>query len=133
MGFKETISKKYADAYYKKYGDRITQVQGHVLSVKITTKTILWMFNIFTADIVIKLDRTKSVVRCQYKVKKWFKMPGFMNLSQGHSVIVQGIKGKKGKENSDVISVVNIRNLTNKSDLIKVDQKIKKVQQRQYR
>ncbi|MEG0370661.1 MAG: hypothetical protein RR515_01365 [Clostridium sp.] len=131
MGFKETISKKYADSYYKKYGDRITQVQGHILSVKISTKTILWVFNILTADVVVKLDRTKAVARCQYKIKKWFKKPNFMALSQGHSVIIQGIKGVRGKENSDLVSIVNIRNLTTKGDLIKVDQKIKKIQQRQ--
>ncbi|MEF9951818.1 MAG: hypothetical protein RR840_00275 [Clostridium sp.] len=131
MGFKETIAKKYADTYYKRYGDRITQVQGHILSVKITTKSFLGIFNILTADIVVKLDRNKAIARCQYKVKKWFKKPSFMNLSQGHSVIVQGVKGKRGKENSDLISVVNIRNLTTKGDLVAVDQKIKKVQQRQ--
>lgn len=131
MGFKDTLAKKYADSYYTKYGDRITQVQGHILSVKVTTKTILWIFNILTADIVVKLDRNKSVARCQYKVKKWFKKPSFMNLSQGHSVIIQGLKGKKGKENSDLISVVNIRNMTTKGDLVKVDQPVKKVQQRQ--
>lgn len=133
MGFKETIAKRYADSYYKKYGDRITQVQGRILSVKVTTKTILWVFNILTADVVVKLDRNKPVSRCQYKIRKWFKKPSFMNLSQGHSVIVQGIKGKKGKEDSDVISIANIRNLTTKQDLVKVDQPVKKVQQRQYR
>lgn len=133
MGFKETIAKKYADSYYKKYGDRITQVQGRILSVKVTTKTILWVFNILTADVVVKLDRTKAVSRCQYKIKKWFKKPTFMNLAQGHSVVVQGIKGKKGKEDRDVISIANIRNLTTKQDLVEVDQPIKKVQQRQYR
>lgn len=131
MGFKETLSKKYADSYYQKYGDRITQVQGHVLSVKVTKKTILWIFNILTADVVVKLDRNKAVARCQYKVKKWFKKPNFMNLAQGHSVIIQGLKGKKGKENSDLVSIINIRNLTTKSDLVKVDQPVKKVQQRQ--
>ncbi len=131
MGFKETLSKKYANAYYQKYGDRITQVQGHVLSVKITTKSFLGLRNTLIADIVVKLDRNKSVARCQYKIRKWFKKPSFMNLLQGHSVIIQGIKGKKGKDNSDVVSVVNIRNLTTKGDLIPVDQPIKKVQQRQ--
>lgn len=132
MSFRETLAKKYAEAYFKKYGDRLTQISGHVLSVKTTTKTILWIFNILTVDIVVKPERSKAVIKCRYKVKKWFKMPSFIDLKQGHSVIIQGLKGKKGKENSDVIQVLNVRNLSTKIDLIPVDQKIQKVQQKQF-
>lgn len=130
MGVKDKIAKKYADSYYKKYGDRITQLQGRILSVKITTKSILGIFNTLKADVVVKLDGNKAVARCNYSVRKWFKKPTFMTLNQGHSVIVQGLKGKKGTKDSDVISIMNIRNMTTKADLVKVDQPIKKVRQR---
>jgi hypothetical protein len=132
MGFKETLAKRYADAYLKKYGDRLTQVQGHILSVKITTKTILWIYNILTVDILVKPERSKAVVRCQYKRKQWFKKPEFMQLNQGHVVLIQGLRGKKGKENSEIIQVLNIRNMTTKKDLIPVEGNIKKIQQKQY-
>lgn len=132
MGFKDTLAKKYADAYLSKYGDRLTQVQGHVLSVKILEKTVLGVLHKLQVDLVVKPDRSKAVARCQYKKNLWFKKPQFLPLSQGHMVIVQGLKGKKGKENSDVLSVLNIRNLTNKKDLVPVDQKIQKVQQKQF-
>lgn len=132
MGFKDTLAKKYADAYLTKYGDRLTQVQGHVLSVKILEKTVLGVLHKLQVDLVVKPDRSKAIARCQYKKKQWFKKPQFMPLNQGHMVVVQGLKGKKGKENSDILSVLNIRNLTNKKDLIPVDQKIQKVQQKQF-
>lgn len=132
MSFRETLAKKYAEAYFKKYGDRLVQISGHVLSVKTTTKTILWIFNILTVDVVIKPERSKSVIKCRYKAKKWFKMPKFIDLKQGHSVIIQGLKGKKGKENSELIQILNVRNMTTKTDLVPIDQKIQRVQQKQF-
>ncbi|EYE88386.1 hypothetical protein Q428_08280 [Fervidicella metallireducens AeB] len=132
MSFKETLAKKYADTYFKKYGDRLTQVQGHVLSVKVTTKTILWIYNILKVDVLVKPERSKAVVRCQYVRKKWFKKPIFMDIKQGNIVIIQGLKGKKGKDSNEAISILNIKNLTTKKDLIPVDQKIQKVQQKQF-
>ncbi|MCX7885361.1 MAG: hypothetical protein N2448_10100 [Caloramator sp.] len=132
MSFKETLAKKYAEAYMTKYGDRLAQVQGHVLSVKVSTKTILWIFHILKVDILIRPERSKFVVRTQYIKKQWFKKPEFMQLSQGNLVIIQGVKGKKGKENSETIQVLNIMNLTTKKDLIPIDRdKIKKIQQKQ--
>jgi len=38
MGFKDKLQKYYADNYMKKYGDRITQAYGTVLSVKVEEK-----------------------------------------------------------------------------------------------
>ncbi len=35
MGFKEKLGSYYTEAYLKKYGDRITQVQGNVISAKV--------------------------------------------------------------------------------------------------
>ncbi len=132
MGFKDTMAKKYADAYLRKYGDRLTQVQGHILSVKVLEKTILWIFHKLQVDLVVKPERSKAIARCQYKKNQWFKKPKFMQLNQGHLVVVQGLKGKKGKENSDILSVLNVRNLTTKKDLVQVDQKMQKVQQKQF-
>lgn len=132
MGFKDTLAKKYADAYLTKYGDRLAQVQGHVLSVKILEKTVLGIFHKLQVDLVVKPERSKAVSRCQYKKNQWFKKPQFMQLNQGHLVIVQGLKGKKGKENRDVLSIINVRNLTTKKDLVQTDQKVQKVQQKQF-
>lgn len=132
MGFKENFSKKYAQMFIKKYGDRITQVQGRVLNVKVTVKTILWIYNKIKVDILVRPEGSKLISRSQYKKGKWFKKPEFMALKQGDLVVVQGIKGKKGKENSDVVQIMNVMNLTTKKDLVPVDQKIKRVQQRQF-
>lgn len=131
MSFKEKLAKAYTNAYIDKYGDRLTQVQGHVLSVKITTKTILWIYNIIKVDVLVKPERSKAIARCQYKQKRWFKKPSFIQLNQGHLVVIQGLKGKKGKENSDVLKILNVRNLTTKKDLVPVDQKVQRVRQRQ--
>lgn len=132
MGFRESLAKRYADSYLKKYGDRLVQIQGHVLSIKITAKAVLWIFNKLIVDVVIKPERSKAIIRCQYKRNRWFKKPEFMQLSQGNLVLVQGMKGKKGKEKSDIITIMNVKNLTTKKDLIKSDQQVKKVQQRQF-
>jgi len=47
MGFKEKLTQKLQDAYWEKYKDRITQIHGHVLSVKITEKVILGFIHLF--------------------------------------------------------------------------------------
>lgn len=122
MGFKDVLAKRYADAYLKKYGDRITQVQGRILSIKISKKSKLWIYNIITVDILVKPENSKSITRCQYVKKRWFKKPTFMTLNQGHSVVIQGVKGKKGKEDRDIVAVLNIMNMTTKQDLVKTDQ-----------
>ena len=122
MGFKDMMAKKYADAYLKKYGDRITQVQGRILSVKIATKSILWIYHVLTVDIIVKPDSSKFITKCQFIKKQWFKKTKFMTLNQGNAVVIQGVKGKKGKENSEVISILNLMNLTTKEDLIPTGQ-----------
>ena len=53
MSFKEKIAQYYTKSYFKKYGDRLTQVQGTVVSVKISKKTILWIFNKLTVTLLI--------------------------------------------------------------------------------
>ncbi len=118
MGFKDTLTNYYMKSYLKKYGDRLTQTQGNVLSVKLSIKRYIWFFYILTATVVIKPERSKNVVKCIYKKKRLFKKPSFMNINQGHLVIVQALKDKKVREN---LRVLNIRNLSNRQDLVPVD------------
>lgn len=130
MGFKERLAKYYTDSYLKKYGDRLTQVQGNVVSVKVEEKTILWLFHKLTAILIIRPERSKNIVRCVYKKNRWFKKPEFMVVNQGNLVIIQGLKGKKGKENREAIEIMNIKNLTTKKDLVKTEgaPQVKRVQ-----
>ncbi|HBW14223.1 MULTISPECIES: hypothetical protein [Proteiniclasticum] len=128
MGFRDKLQKYYADNYMKKYGDRITQAYGSVLSVKVEEKKYLWLFNVLTATIIIKPDGSKNVVRSVYKAKRWFKKPDFINVSQGHVILIQALKGKKGSENSEVLEIKNIRNVTTRKDLFKIDAPMPKKQ-----
>jgi hypothetical protein len=122
MGFKDALAKKYADAYLTKYGDRITQVQGKILSMKITNQKKFFFQHVLIVDVLVKPEKSKNITRCQYTKKRWFKEPEFMQLSQGHSVVIQGVKGKKGKDDSELISILNIMNLTTKKDLVATGQ-----------
>ncbi|MFL0195511.1 hypothetical protein ACJDU8_08020 [Clostridium sp. WILCCON 0269] len=128
MSFKEKIAQYYTKSYLKKYGDRLTQVQGTVVSVKITRKTILWIFNKLTVTLLVRPERSKNIVKCSYIRKKWFKKPEFISINQGNLVLVQGLKGKRGKENRESLDLINIRNITAKKDLIPIEGKMPKVQ-----
>lgn len=121
MGFKDRLQQYYADNYMKKYGDRIAQAYGQVLSVKVEEKRYLWVFHVLKATIIMKPEGSKSVVRSVYKSRRWFKKPVFLQVNQGHTILLQALKGKKGKENSDVLEIKNIRNVTTKKDLFKID------------
>lgn len=118
MGFKDTLTNYYTKSYLKKYGDRLTQAQGNVLSVKVNIKKYFWFFYVLTAVIVIKPERSRNVIKCTYKKRRLFKKPSFMNINQGHLVIVQALKDKKVREN---LKILNVRNLSNRQDLIPVD------------
>lgn len=119
MGFQEKLSSHYTNKYLEKNGERLTQVQGNALSVKVETKTIFFIFHIITASILVRPDRSKVTVKCQYKKKKFFKKPTFMTINQGNSIIVQGLKpNKTKKEVKDYIEILNIKNLSTKRDLI---------------
>lgn len=129
MGFKDKLQKYYADNYLKRYGDRMGQAYGSVLSVKVEEKKVLFgLINNLTATLIVKPEGSKNVVRAVYKVRKWFKKPEFMSLSQGHTVLLQGLKGEKGKANSEVFDIKNIRNLTTRKDLFKTDAPMPKKQ-----
>ena len=128
MSFKEKIAQYYTKSYLKKYGDRLTQVQGTVVSVKITRKTILWIFNKLSVTLLVRPERSKNIIKCSYVRKKWFKKPEFITINQGNLVLLQGLKGKIGKENRESLDLINIRNMTSKKDLIPIEGKMPKVQ-----
>ena len=130
MGFKDKMTKYYSDAYMEKYGDRMTSVAGTILSVKTEVKSILGIFNKLHVFLVVKPEVGKQVVKCEYKQNKWFKKPQFIDVNQGHKVIIMGLKGIKGKANSENVLISNIANLTTRKDLHPFDHsQIKKARQ----
>ncbi|MHC1682522.1 MAG: hypothetical protein AB6733_06190 [Clostridiaceae bacterium] len=137
MGFKDKITQFYVNSYLKKYGDRLTQLQGRVLNIKIEEKSILGIYNTIKVSMVIKPEQSKTVVTCFYKKNRWFKKPEFISINQGNNLLVQGTKGKKGaktKQGSDlreIIEIINIRNFSTKKDLIPMEQdpKVTRVKQ----
>lgn len=131
MGFKDKLAKRYTDSYMKKNGDRIAQVNGNVLSVKIEEKTILWVFHKLVVTLLVRPDRSKGLVKCVFRKNRWFKKAEFMQIKQGNLVIVQGLKGKKGKENREVISVMNVINMTTKKELVPTNGTLDKVKRSQ--
>jgi hypothetical protein len=129
MGFKDKLQKYYADSYLKKYGDRMAQAYGTVLSIKVEEKKILFgLINKLVATVIIKPEGQKNVLRAVYKASKWFKKPEFMTIGQGNIVLLQGLKGEKGKTGSDLFDIKNIRNITTKKDLFKTDTPLPKRQ-----
>lgn len=142
MGIKQKLTESYTKNYMKKYGDRLTQAQGKVLSVKMEKKSILWIFHKIMVTIIIKPERTRNVVKCAYKKNRWFKKPHFISVSQGNSLIIQGLKGlkgKKGKGSSEIIEIINIVNMTTKQQLVESEgnedniKKIKSAQKIKYK
>ena len=130
MGFKDKMTKYYSDAYMEKYGDRMTSVAGTILSVKTEVKSILGIFNKLHVFLVVKSEVGKQVVKCEYKKNRWFKKPQFIDVNQGHKVIIMGLKGVKGKANSENVLISNIANLTTRKDLHPFDHsQIKKARQ----
>lgn len=130
MGFKDKMTKYYSDAYMEKYGDRMTSVAGTILSVKTEVKSILGIFNKLHVFLVVKPEVGKQVVKCEYKKNRWFKKPQFIDVNQGHKVIIMGLKRVKGKANSENVLISNIANLTTRKDLHPFDHsQIKKARQ----
>ena len=130
MGFKDKMTKYDSDAYMEKYGDRMTSVAGTILSVKTEVKSILGIFNKLHVFLVVKPEVGKQVVKCEYKKNRWFKKPQFIDVNQGHKVIIMGLKGVKGKANSENVLISNIANLTTRKDLHPFDHsQIKKARQ----
>lgn len=128
MGLKDKLTSSYTNAYLKRYGDRLTQAQGRVLSVKVEEKSYFKIFYKLMVTILVKADGSKSIARCVFKKKRWFKKIHFISVLQGQSVIIQGMKGKKGKQHREQIQIVNIRNLTTKKDLVPMKGPAPKVQ-----
>ncbi|WP_315114401.1 hypothetical protein [uncultured Clostridium sp.] len=128
MGFTDKLNKYYAENYIKKYGDRLAQIQGNVVSVKVEEKSFLGILYRMTVTLLVKPDRSKNITKCVYKKRRWFKKIDFIQIAQGNYVLVQGLKGKKGKEKREQIEIMNIRNLTTKKDLVPIEGKEPKVQ-----
>ena len=126
MSLKDKLTSKFGnyfqDAYMQKYGDRITSVSGTILSAKIVEKDYFIIKRIMV-ELIIKPEVGRKVVKCLYKKNRWFKKPEFINVKQGHKVIIMGVNGEKDnkKENSQEVQIMNILNLTTKKDLIPVD------------
>ncbi len=138
MGFKDKLSQGYTNAFLNRYGDRLTQLQGRALSVKTEEKSFLGILNWITVTLVLKQDSLRTVATCVYKKKRWFKKPTFITVSQGHSLIIQGLKPdyskkKKKKKFKDVISIMNVLNLTTKKDLVPVEGGVKMQRTKQNR
>ena len=130
MGFKDKMTQYYSDADMEKYGDRMTSGAGTILSVKTEVKSILGIFNKLHVFLVVKPEVGKQVVTCEYKQNNWFKKPQFIDVNQGHKVIIMGLKGVKGKANSENVLISNIANLTTRKDLHPFDHsQIKKARQ----
>lgn len=117
MGLKDKMTKHFSDAYIQKYGDRMTSTSGTVLSVKVEEKSFLGLIKSISVLLVIKPEQGKQIIKSEYKKKRWFKKPEFIDIKQGHKLIVMGLKGEKGKKNSEVITISNIANLTTRKDL----------------
>lgn len=121
MGFKEKLQSRYAKQFLEKNGDRLSSVQGNVVSIKIEEKAVLWLFHKLRVTLLVRPERSKSVVKCTYNKNKWFKKIPFIQINQGNLVIVQGMKGKRGKEDREILSVMNILNQTTKKELFKTE------------
>lgn len=130
MGFKDKMTKHFSDAYIQKYGDRMASASGTVLSVKLEEKSVLGLIKSLNVFIVMKPEQGKQIIKSEYKKKKWFKKPEFIDIKVGHKLIIMGISGEKGKEHSEVILASNIANLTTKKDLQPFDHaQLKKARQ----
>lgn len=121
MSIKDKLSKMSTDYFLKQNGDRITQVQGNVVSIKVERKSILWIFNKLLVTILVKAERSNKITKCVYKRHRWFKKPEFMVINQGNLIVAQGLKGLKGKENRETIEVMNLLNMTTKKSLVPMD------------
>ncbi|WP_244833620.1 hypothetical protein [Clostridium sp. BJN0001] len=131
MSLKDKFNGYFQSVYMQKYGDRITSNQGTVLSVKLVEKNY-FIIKLLSAELVLKPQVGKGIVKCYYNKKRWFKKPEFITLKQGHKVIIMGLKGAKTtkKHSIEDIQVINIINLTTNKDLVPVDHsQIKKARQ----
>lgn len=126
MGFRDTLNEALQKRYLKKYGDRMTAIRGNIVNVKVSEKNFLFFVHNLRADILLRPERSKNIVRCYFKKRTWFKKFNLLNLQTGQLIIVQGLKDKKGES----VEILNIQNLTTKKSIIDVGE-IKQKQQRQ--
>lgn len=127
MGFRDKMNASMQEAYIKKYGDRMTALRGNIVSVKITTKRILFIFHKLRVDILLKPERSKNIVRCYFKKNTWFKKYNLINLQNGHLIVIQGLKDKKG----EAVQILNIQNLTTRKSIMDIEQLKQEQKQKQ--
>ena len=125
MGFKDTLNEMLQKRYLKKYGDRMTAQRGNIVNIKVIEKSFLFIVHNLKADIILRPERSKNIVRCYFKKRTWFKKYNLLNLQNGHLIVVQGLKDKSG----EAVEILNIQNLTTKKSILDVD-KIKQQQQK---
>lgn len=118
MGFRDTLNEALQKRYLKKYGDRMTALRGNIVNIKTTEKKTLFFIHNLRADILLRPERSKNIVRCYFKKRTWFKKFNLLNLQPGHLIIVQGLKDKKGES----VEILNIQNITTKKSIIDVEQ-----------
>ncbi len=127
MGFRDKMNSSMQEAYIKKYGDRMIALRGNIVSVKITTKRILFIFYKLRVDILLKPERSKNIVRCYFKKNTWFKKYNLINLQNGHLIVIQGLKDKKG----EAVQILNIQNITTRKSIMDVEQLKQEQKQKQ--
>lgn len=125
MGFRDNLNEMLQKRYLKKYGDRMTALRGNIVNVKITDKKFLFILHNLRADILLRPERSKNIVRCYFKKRTWFKKYNLINLQTGHLIIVQGLKDKEG----EAVQALNIQNLTTKKSILNMDEIKQKQQQ----
>lgn len=118
MGIKDKLEEYQRDTFLEKHGDRIAPILGNVLSIKVERKKKFFIFHILEVNMVVKPQRSKNVVRCQYKKKAFFNEPTFMDVAMGNEVLVQGMKGEKGKNGAEIVTIMNLVNFSNDTQLV---------------
>lgn len=126
MSFKDKLNDMLQQRYLKKYGDRMTAIRGNIINVKVTQKSFLFIIHNLRADILLRPERSKNIVRCYFKKRTWFKKYNLLSLQTGQLIVVQGLKDKKG----EAVQALNIQNLTTKKSIIDVNE-LKQKQKKQ--
>lgn len=113
----EKLRGKFSELYIDLYGDRIRQISGNILSVKIEEKSTLWILKKITIILMIKPDKNKSIIQCRYIKTRFFKKPSFIKIKQGNKVVIQGLAPDENKDKNKFITILNIKNVTTKTEL----------------
>lgn len=124
MGIKDKFDDYQKEMFMDQYGERMTPLYGHVLSIKVDRKKKFFLWHTLDVSLVLKPVGSRNVQRCSYR-KKGFKLKPFIDIKQGNEVLVQGLKNDKTKTKTkdlqDTIVIMNIVNITNRTQLVEGD------------